>query len=104
MASFERDGITVDQCQQCRGIFLDRGELERMIEAESNYNQQRAAGPPPGYPPPQAGYPPAQPGYAQPGYAQPGYPPPQPGYGGYGGRRGGHHGGGHGFLGDFFDD
>ena len=27
----ERDGITIDACRQCRGIWLDRGELERLI-------------------------------------------------------------------------
>jgi Zn-finger nucleic acid-binding protein len=27
----ERDGVTIDVCQQCRGIWLDRGELERLI-------------------------------------------------------------------------
>jgi Zn-finger nucleic acid-binding protein len=37
MASYERNGVTVDQCQDCRGIFLDRGELERLIDAESGY-------------------------------------------------------------------
>jgi Zn-finger nucleic acid-binding protein len=37
MASYERNGVTVDQCQDCRGVFLDRGELERLIDAESGY-------------------------------------------------------------------
>jgi len=27
----DRDGITMDVCQLCRGIWLDRGELERLI-------------------------------------------------------------------------
>jgi uncharacterized protein len=27
----DREGITIDVCQQCRGIWLDRGELERLI-------------------------------------------------------------------------
>ena len=27
MHSYERNGVTVDQCADCRGIFLDRGEL-----------------------------------------------------------------------------
>lgn len=35
MRSYERNGVTVDQCGDCRGIFLDRGELERLIDAES---------------------------------------------------------------------
>ena len=34
MRTYERNGVTVDQCTDCRGIFLDRGELERLIEAE----------------------------------------------------------------------
>ena len=35
MATYERSGIIVDQCRECRGIFLDRGELERLVDAES---------------------------------------------------------------------
>jgi uncharacterized protein len=27
----EREGITVDVCRTCRGIWLDRGELEKLI-------------------------------------------------------------------------
>jgi Zn-finger nucleic acid-binding protein len=34
MLSYERTGIVVEQCQACRGIFLDLGELERLIDAE----------------------------------------------------------------------
>ena len=34
MHTYERNGILVDQCQECRGIFLDRGELEQLIDAE----------------------------------------------------------------------
>lgn len=35
MASFERSGVTLEHCTECGGIFLDRGELERVIEAEA---------------------------------------------------------------------
>lgn len=35
MRTYERNGVTVDQCADCRGIFLDRGELERLIDAET---------------------------------------------------------------------
>ena len=35
MRSFERNGVTVEQCKQCRGVFLDRGELEHLIAAEN---------------------------------------------------------------------
>jgi Zn-finger nucleic acid-binding protein len=27
----ERDGVVVDACPSCRGIWLDRGELEKLI-------------------------------------------------------------------------
>ena len=30
MRTYERNGVHVDQCADCRGIFLDRGELERL--------------------------------------------------------------------------
>ncbi|HET6985249.1 MAG TPA: zf-TFIIB domain-containing protein [Kribbella sp.] len=45
MRTYERSGVTVDQCGECRGIFLDRGELERLVDAELRYNappQQQA--------------------------------------------------------------
>lgn len=35
MRTYERNGINVDQCTECRGIFLDRGELEHLISAEN---------------------------------------------------------------------
>jgi uncharacterized protein len=28
----ERQGLEIDYCQQCRGIWLDRGELDKIIE------------------------------------------------------------------------
>lgn len=28
----ERQGIEIDYCQQCRGVWLDRGELDKLIE------------------------------------------------------------------------
>jgi Zn-finger nucleic acid-binding protein len=31
----ERQGIEIDYCPQCRGIWLDRGELEKLIERAS---------------------------------------------------------------------
>lgn len=27
----ERNGVTIDVCETCRGVWLDRGELERML-------------------------------------------------------------------------
>lgn len=29
--------MTVDVCKQCRGVFLDRGELERLMVAEAQF-------------------------------------------------------------------
>jgi Zn-finger nucleic acid-binding protein len=40
MRSYERNGITIEQCADCRGIFLDRGELDRMIDTESRQYEQ----------------------------------------------------------------
>ena len=40
MRSYERNGITVDQCTGCKGIFLDKGELEHLMDAEDNYYQK----------------------------------------------------------------
>jgi hypothetical protein len=35
MTGLERSGITLERCTECGGIFLDRGELERLEEAEA---------------------------------------------------------------------
>ena len=29
-----REGVTIDVCRECRGMWLDRGELERLIARE----------------------------------------------------------------------
>ena len=50
MRSYERSGITVDQCTGCRGVFLDRGELERLVDAEGAFYDRAA--PEPSAPPP----------------------------------------------------
>jgi len=34
MTTYERSGVVLDQCRECRGIYLDRGELEKLVEAE----------------------------------------------------------------------
>jgi len=48
----ERSGIEIDYCPQCRGVWLDRGELDKIIERSL---QQPAPAPQPAYgtPPPQ---------------------------------------------------
>ena len=40
----ERSGIEIDYCPSCRGVWLDRGELDKIIER--NAEQLGAAAPP----------------------------------------------------------
>jgi Zn-finger nucleic acid-binding protein len=47
MRTYERNGVHVDQCAECRGIFLDRGELDRLIDAENAWHGGAAAAAPP---------------------------------------------------------
>jgi Zn-finger nucleic acid-binding protein len=73
MRQYERNGVTIDQCTECRGIFLDRGELEHLVGAEEQWNNQRFAGRAqrsPGSPPSPDDY-----GYRQQGYQPTGYDP-----------------------------
>ncbi|MGY1650638.1 TFIIB-type zinc ribbon-containing protein [Geodermatophilus sp. SYSU D01119] len=44
MRTYERNGVHVDQCTECRGIFLDRGELERLVDAENSWHGAAAGG------------------------------------------------------------
>lgn len=62
MKTVDKNGVHIEQCEGCKGIFLDRGELERLAGAETAFYGQAA---PPPYRPdaPPAGY-------------QGGYPPP----------------------------
>ncbi|MCG7529132.1 zf-TFIIB domain-containing protein [Streptomyces sp. OfavH-34-F] len=55
MHTYNRNGIQIEQCSGCRGIFLDYGELETLTRIEAQWAQQA---PPPA--PPQA-YPAAAP-------------------------------------------
>ncbi len=41
----ERKGIEIDYCPQCRGVWLDRGELDKMIEKSLAEEQQNAPAP-----------------------------------------------------------
>ncbi len=50
----ERQGIEIDYCPQCRGVWLDRGELDKIIE--------RSEGPAPA-PAPRTSAPPPQPSH-----------------------------------------
>ena len=79
----ERSGIEIDYCPQCRGVWLDRGELDKIIERNAEA----------GSPPQQQSAPPPQP------QAQWGQPP-HPGQGHYGHK---HHKRRKGFLEELFD-
>ncbi|MHB1461804.1 MAG: TFIIB-type zinc ribbon-containing protein [Armatimonadota bacterium] len=34
LTAVERSGIEIDVCPQCKGVWLDRGELEKLIQLE----------------------------------------------------------------------
>ena len=59
MRTYDRQGVHIEQCTNCRGIFLDYGELEHLTQLEARMMQP---------PPPPAAYPPHG------GYPAPGYP------------------------------
>ena len=58
----ERSGIEIDYCPQCRGVWLDRGELDKIIERNGAGSAPVASPPPQAAPqghwqqPDQAGY------------------------------------------------
>ena len=111
----DRQGIEIGYCPQCRGVWLDRGELDKIIERNTQFQPsptQDAAVPQIQPPSPGTASPWLPPSQGTPGYA-PGAPPfagGAQGYdqhgGGYGGHGGGHGGnrGGHNnsFLGRVF--
>ena len=81
MRTRNRSGVHIEQCDNCRGIFLDYGELESLSQLEAGYAQQHYQAPPPPPPPP------------PPPHGGPGWGAPAPHYGhgyghGYGRRRG----------------
>jgi Zn-finger nucleic acid-binding protein len=41
MRTYERSGVTLERCTECRGVFLDRGELEHLVDAEGRYYEGR---------------------------------------------------------------
>jgi uncharacterized protein len=86
----DRQGVEIDYCPQCRGVWLDRGELDKIIERDPG-----ASAPPPPQPAPQAPQAPPPPQYSQPHYAPP--PPYGYGHGHYGHKRKKH------WLEDIFD-
>jgi len=59
MQTMERSGVQFDMCPSCRGVWLDRGELEKLMEAATADGRaaapatQQAYAPPPQQPPQQ---------------------------------------------------
>ncbi len=72
-----REGVEIDYCPTCRGVWLDKGELDKLIERSSNFSE-----------------PPSQQPYAGDSYKQSHHPHHDPYY---------KHKKKKGFLGDFFD-
>ena len=54
----ERQGVEIDYCPQCRGVWLDRGELDKIIERTANLAPPPQAAQPQQQPPRQPSYPP----------------------------------------------
>ena len=77
MHTYNRNGVQIEQCSGCRGIFLDYGELEALTRLEGQWSQPA--------PPPAA--PQAYPSAPAPAWGAP--------HGGHGGHGGGHYGGHH---------
>ena len=61
----DRQGIEIDYCPSCRGVWLDRGELDKIIERTAAYTA------------PDQPAPPAYPQQTQQAYNQPGQQPYQ---------------------------
>jgi uncharacterized protein len=34
LVELDRSGVKIDACRECRGVWLDRGELDRVLERE----------------------------------------------------------------------
>ena len=56
----ERQGVEIDYCPKCRGVWLDRGELDKIIDRSTDVQPQQPQQPlqqqPPPPPPPRSGY------------------------------------------------
>ena len=52
MQTMERSGVQFDMCPSCRGVWLDRGELEKLMEAATADGRASAPAPQQTYAPP----------------------------------------------------
>lgn len=39
LVEVDRNGVRIDACPTCRGIWLDRGELDKLIELEAGHQE-----------------------------------------------------------------
>ncbi len=67
----ERSGVEIDYCPECRGVWLDRGELDKILDRAVSETPAAAPAPapPPSYDQPR-GYQQPQQGYQSGGYQQ----------------------------------
>ena len=40
----QREGIEIDYCPECRGVWLDRGELDKIIERSATWSASGGSG------------------------------------------------------------
>jgi Zn-finger nucleic acid-binding protein len=76
----DRSGVEIDYCPKCRGVWLDRGELDKIVDRAMAQTPAAAPAPAPQPappPPPAYGHPPQQPQYQQPQFQQPQYQQPR---------------------------
>lgn len=36
----ERQGVEIDYCPECRGVWLDRGELDKILDKANSYEER----------------------------------------------------------------
>ncbi|MFM9958915.1 MAG: zf-TFIIB domain-containing protein [Phycisphaerales bacterium] len=68
----DRQGVEIDYCPKCRGVWLDRGELDKLIERSATVQRVDDDDDDDRWKKQQK--------YQQPGYAPPGVPPAPGGY------------------------
>ena len=39
LRAYDRHGVEIDLCPGCRGVWLDRGELDKIIERAARYRE-----------------------------------------------------------------
>ena len=73
MQTLDRNGVQFDMCPSCRGVWLDRGELEKLMDTATADGRASAPQAAPQAPPQQTYAPPPQQPQSQP-WGQQGHP------------------------------